>query len=241
MPLAKSEQAPRQSLHATHALASPINHRAENNRHTRHARAQSQGSARTLRLLRWRRSCLRSSLIRALYRRAVAGCFGGCHAFMPEETQKPRQPPGFGVSCCLQKRQASSPPPLRRLFNPALYRRRHAACREKRKRPARVVEKRKRFASESASLPAMAQSATTAHPRRALQKLSRFAFFRKGRSLPLYRATAEESAFVCAALCSPLQKKFARLQEAAVPPGNGSQTQSLPPWQTPFHSSAALR
>ncbi|WP_449258258.1 hypothetical protein [Chlorobium limicola] len=111
---------------------------------------------------------------------------------------------------------------------------------KKRKRPAGVVENRMRFASESAALPAMAQSATTAHPRRALQKLSRFAFFRKGRSLPLYSATAKKSAFVCAAHCSPLQKKFARLQGAAVPPGNGSQTQSLPPWQTPFLSSAAL-
>jgi hypothetical protein len=61
--------------------------------------------------------------------------FGGCHAFMPGETQKPRQPPGFGVSCCLQRGQAISPPPLRRLFNPALYRRRHAACRGKASAP----------------------------------------------------------------------------------------------------------
>jgi len=57
--------------------------------------------------------------------------FGGCHAFMPGETQKPRQPPGYGVSCCLQREQATSPPPLRRLSNPALYRRRHAACKTK--------------------------------------------------------------------------------------------------------------
>lgn len=65
--------------------------------------------------------------------------FGGCHAFMPKETQKPRQPSGYGVSCRLQREQATSPPPLRRLFNPALYRRPHAACktREQASRPRR--------------------------------------------------------------------------------------------------------
>lgn len=82
--------------------------------------------------------------------------------------------------------------------------------REKSKRPAGVVENRWRFASESASLSGMALRALGTHPRGALPKLSWFAFFRKGRSLPL---------FVCAAHCSPLQQKFARLQEAAVPPG----------------------
>lgn len=146
----------------------------------------------------------------------------GCHAACKESRQAARHP----FADCSTRRYTAAVMPL---------------AGKKRKRPAGVVEKRMRFASESAALPAMAQSATTAHPRRALQKLSRFAFFHKGRSLPLYSATAKGSAFVCAAHCSPLQKKFARLQGAAVPPGNGSQTQSLPPWQTPFHSSAALR
>jgi len=76
------------------------------------------------------------------------------------------------------------------------------------------------------------------HPRRASRKKSRFAFFHKGRSLPL---------FVCAALFSPLQKKFAWLREAAVPPGNVSEhrhllsTNQLQPWYTQqrSHCSAA--
>jgi hypothetical protein len=77
------------------------------------------------------------------------------------------------------------------------------------------------------------------HPRRPLLKKSRFAFFHKGRSLPL---------FVCAALFSPLQKKFAWLREADVPPGNVpeprniSSTNQLQPCHTQqhFHCSAVM-
>jgi len=110
--LQRVKQASRQSFRATHALAIPVCCIVENIRHTRHVRAQQQKSARTLRSLHWRRSCLRTSLIRALYRRAVTGCFGGCHAFMPGETQKPRQPPGSGchAACKKTKGQASRQP-----------------------------------------------------------------------------------------------------------------------------------
>lgn len=234
------KQASRQSFRATHALAIPSCCNAVNIRHTRNARAQSQESARTLRPSRWRRSCLRTSLIRSLDRRAVAGCFGGCHALLCHEateflhpaygvqaptlrTQKPRQPPGYGVSCCLQRGQATSPPPLRRLFNPALYRRRHAACRGKASAPPASLKNvgaslQVRFASSHG-----AERNNSTSPW-GTAKTKPVCLFPQGPFASALQRNSRGGAFVCAALFSPLQQKFARLQEAAVPPGNGFQT-----------------